>query len=393
MPRIKAITTGSTPSFLDVILNFAEGDKSSSLESQDTWLGQLKAKRDGRLVMYGDDTWLKLFPSTFARADGTSSFFVSDFTEVDFNVTRNVPAALDEHDWTGMVLHYLGLDHIGHKSGPTSPHMIPKQAEMDDIVKSIYRGLESRNHLKSTLLVLCGDHGMNDAGNHGGSAEGETSPALVFISPMLRSISQGNECPTTPASGGLGFYTKVDQSDIAPTLAGLLGISVPKNNIGVFIPDLLRFWAQGDRVRLLKQNAAQVLGVVKETFPALSFDDGLPSEACADISIGGPRLACLWSEAALHSFLTQAQMVMSRTASDYSIGKLYAGTAIAALVTLWTFFHCVPVLMQKPTFGLLFSLVALMYGVIMFASSYVEEEHQYWYLIASSWLGWLGMKQ
>ncbi|KAL8651885.1 MAG: hypothetical protein Q9226_004510, partial [Calogaya cf. arnoldii] len=119
MPRIKAITTGSTPSFLDVILNFADGDKSSSLESQDTWLGQLMSKRDGRLVLYGDNTWLKLFPSTFARADGTSSFFVSDFTEVDLNVTRNVPAALDQNDWTGMILHYLGLDHIGHKSGPT----------------------------------------------------------------------------------------------------------------------------------------------------------------------------------------------------------------------------------------------------------------------------------
>lgn len=77
MPRIKAITTGSVPSFLDVILNFAESDKTSSLENQDTWLAQLKAKRDGRLVLYGDDTWLKLFPTTFSRADGTSSFFVS----------------------------------------------------------------------------------------------------------------------------------------------------------------------------------------------------------------------------------------------------------------------------------------------------------------------------
>ncbi len=27
--------------------------------------------------MYGDDTWLKLFPETFDRAEGTSSFFVS----------------------------------------------------------------------------------------------------------------------------------------------------------------------------------------------------------------------------------------------------------------------------------------------------------------------------
>lgn len=77
MPRIKAITTGSIPSFLDVILNFAESDTSSTLVQQDTWLTQLGAKVGGMLVMYGDDTWLKLFPETFTRSDGTSSFFVS----------------------------------------------------------------------------------------------------------------------------------------------------------------------------------------------------------------------------------------------------------------------------------------------------------------------------
>ena len=81
MPRVKAITTGSIPSFVDVILNFAESDTSSTLGTQDTWLAQIKAKDfdngKGKLVMYGDDTWLKLFPDFFERADGTSSFFVS----------------------------------------------------------------------------------------------------------------------------------------------------------------------------------------------------------------------------------------------------------------------------------------------------------------------------
>lgn len=77
MPRIKAITTGSIPSFLDVILNFAESDTTSTLASQDTWLAQMKAKQAGKMIMYGDDTWLKIFPDFFDRADGTSSFFVS----------------------------------------------------------------------------------------------------------------------------------------------------------------------------------------------------------------------------------------------------------------------------------------------------------------------------
>lgn len=144
MPRVKAITTGSIPSFVDVILNFAESDTTSTLATQDTWLAQIKAKQfgqeQGKLVMYGDDTWLKLFPDFFERADGTSSFFVSvsashtrvhrkeynvdhngvlqDFTEVDNNVTRHVPNELLNSDWNAMIMHYLGLDHIGHKAGP-----------------------------------------------------------------------------------------------------------------------------------------------------------------------------------------------------------------------------------------------------------------------------------
>lgn len=144
MPRLKAMTTGSVPSFLDVVLNIAESDTTSSLAHQDTWLAQLKAK-GGRLLMYGDDTWLKLFPGMFDRADGTTSFFVSvsisflgtasnkmhglcqtkkevvclqDFVEVDNNVTRHVHDELLHDDWTAFIMHYLGLDHIGHKAGP-----------------------------------------------------------------------------------------------------------------------------------------------------------------------------------------------------------------------------------------------------------------------------------
>lgn len=94
MPRVKAITTGSIPSFLDVILNFAESDTTSSLANQDTWLSQLKGRPGGNIVMYGDDTWLKLFPNTFLRADGTSSFFVSVSGEVRYKCSLSVATNL-----------------------------------------------------------------------------------------------------------------------------------------------------------------------------------------------------------------------------------------------------------------------------------------------------------
>lgn len=122
--------------------------------------------------------------------------------------------------------------------------MIPKQKEMDGIVQQMYSAIESEKHLANTLLVLCGDHGMNDAGNHGGSAPGETSPALVLMSPKLRMISTGLQSPIEPRDE-FQFYTTVEQSDIAPTLGGLLGFPVPRNNLGNFITDFLPLWPSG----------------------------------------------------------------------------------------------------------------------------------------------------
>jgi ethanolaminephosphotransferase len=122
--------------------------------------------------------------------------------------------------------------------------MIPKQREMDSIVRQIYNAMEKEESLSSTLLVLAGDHGMNDAGNHGGSAPGETSPALVFISPKLSAITPGAVSPA-PFQEDFQYYDVVEQSDIVPTLGALLGFPVPRNNLGAFIPNFLPFWTKG----------------------------------------------------------------------------------------------------------------------------------------------------
>ncbi|KAG4303939.1 hypothetical protein PORY_002683 [Pneumocystis oryctolagi] len=186
LPRIKALTTGSIPVFLDAVLNIAESDTSSTLINQDSWPAQI-ALKGGKIAMYGDDTWIKLFPGLFFRSEGTSSFYVTDFTEVDANVTRNVYPEMQRNDWDVLILHYLGLDHVGHLGGPYSPYMSLKQVEMDNIIKDIYKYIEEQdqNSKFNTLLVVCGDHGMNHIGNHGGSSEGETSTALLFISSLF----------------------------------------------------------------------------------------------------------------------------------------------------------------------------------------------------------------
>ncbi|KAH9221149.1 GPI ethanolamine phosphate transferase-like protein 2 [Leptodontidium sp. 2 PMI_412] len=409
MPRIKAITTGSTPSFLDLILNFAESDTSSTLATQDTWLAQMKAKGTGKMIMYGDDTWLKLFPDTFDRADGTSSFFVSDFTEVDNNVTRHVPEELRNDDWNTMVLHYLGLDHIGHKTGPRGPNMIPKQHEMDGIVKSIYEAMTNKEHLQSTLLVLCGDHGMNDAGNHGGSAPGETSPALVFVSPKLRSINSGHRAPA-PFEEDFQYYSTVEQSDIAPTLGSLLGFPAPRNNLGAMIPDFLPFWPKkSDQVQILLRNARQILGVVTAAFP--SFEAATPATDCRDLSSNIDQLSCQWkivteSQPKLEDddlaidkwlqittkWLQEARDIMSSTASNYDVRKLATGQVVSTLALLLGVAAAFPTLASSFKESTPILLISLLYGIMMFASSYVEEEQHFWYWATSAWLVLLWIK-
>ena len=120
--------------------------------------------------------------------------------------------------------------------------MVPKQREMDGIVSQIYKAIETQDHLKSTLFVVCGDHGMNDAGNHGASSPGETSPALLFISPKLKGLRKSTQDAPLPDAEDFQFYSTVEQSDLAPTLAALLGFPIPKNNLGALIPEFLPIW-------------------------------------------------------------------------------------------------------------------------------------------------------
>lgn len=64
-----------------------------------------------------------------------------------------------------------------------------------------------------TILLVVGDHGMKDDGNHGGSTDAETNTALlVFSKQSLIDV---------PASDR--------QIAIAPTLSLLLNVSVPTN--------------------------------------------------------------------------------------------------------------------------------------------------------------------
>ncbi|KAJ1657428.1 major facilitator super transporter protein [Dispira simplex] len=379
MPCLKAITTGSTPNFLDAVLNIAENDPTASLASQDNWLWQFQHRRGKRLVLYGDDTWLRLFPDTFVRHDGTSSFYVSDIVEVDHNVTRHLVEEMNSSNWDVMILHYLGLDHVGHLDGPRSPLMAPKQREMDQVVEYLYTELLRSDrerlardpHTGPTLFVLLGDHGMNDGGNHGGNSVGETSPAMVFMS----SAFDGGVPKTdgTPESDGLTMYDNVPlipiqgaihQVDLVPTLSLLFNTPIPKNSVGTVLLDLMAGWPLPQQVQALRANAHQILDIVKFNYPQfivyqeewLNRDvpcDSLEASSTDPVSL--ERIQCYYTRATFHS--TSGELVglsraldyykwliqytsasLSRSFSSYNVPKMMWGLLGlgVALLGLWT---------------------------------------------------------
>ncbi|XP_022198199.2 GPI ethanolamine phosphate transferase 2 isoform X2 [Nilaparvata lugens] len=238
MPRLKAVMTGSVSNFIDVVMNFGSPEL-----QEDNVIYQLSERYN--VTFFGDDTWLKLFPKKFTRSEGTTSFYVSDYTEVDNNVTRNVVNELERSDWDVMILHYLGLDHIGHLEGAGSPLIRTKLNELDKVIHSIHNHLlnwESLNN-KSSLMLVFGDHGMRDAGGHGGASYPEILvPLLTF----------GLQCTTVKSHA-------IAQVDVAPTLSLLLGTPIPINNVGRLITDLYTSFPLEQLLYALYYNSQQVL--------------------------------------------------------------------------------------------------------------------------------------
>lgn len=77
---------------------------------------------------------------------------------------------------------------------------------------------------------------------------------------------------------------------------------------------------------------------------------------------------------------------MSNMASNYNVSRLVLGQSLAALAALAAVLLISPAANLMPLF-----VTALLYGIMMFASSFVEEEQHFWYWVTSAWLGGLAV--
>ncbi|KAF5454414.1 hypothetical protein F2P56_024082 [Juglans regia] len=420
MPRLKAMVSGAIGGFLDVAFNF-----NTQALLDDNLLGQFFSV-GWKMVMLGDETWLKLFPRLFMRHDGVSSFFVKDTVQVDHNVSRHLGDELSRDDWHLLILHYLGLDHVGHIGGRNSILMAPKLLEMDELVKMIHTSIIANqdNGQGRTLLAVVSDHGMTDNGNHGGSSYDETDSLALFIGLKNHASEHASYTVNT-----------VYQVDIAPTLALIFGVPIPKNNVGVLISGTFDSFTDEQHLKALELNSWQLFRLLQAQLPGLSCENS-PCESFIDDQ--GPRkskcngnlenmICCLYLNAAvLHSswksknvsrsysradyssivaayyeFLKTASEWLSRRVTDKPVNLLAFGVAamlLSCLILSCLIFHVCKefCFRQKKNFDLVDGMCnwnldeAFILGVILIviismgSSSMVEEEQYIWHFLTST---------
>ncbi|KAF1772117.1 Alkaline-phosphatase-like, core domain [Phytophthora cactorum] len=239
MQRLKGLTTGSLPTFLDIKDNMA----ASSQIVEDNLLRQLRAQQRG-VVFMGDDTWDSLYAREFTRKFTFDSFNVKDLHSVDRGVTAHLFPELQKPDWDLLIAHFLGVDHVGHTHGPSSVFMAEKLDEMNGILKKLLQTLKDMPDGDDVLLAVLGDHGMSADGNHGGASDEETGAAL-FLYSKAALVATGGENDNEEAKELkryaeriLDSSQEVPQVDLVPTLALLSGLPIPFGNLGSVIPSL-----------------------------------------------------------------------------------------------------------------------------------------------------------
>jgi phosphatidylinositol glycan class O len=294
MQRLKALTTGSLPTFIDAGNNFASPEI-----LEDNWVDQCKLHNKS-MAFLGDDTWDSLYPLRFGSLNFPfPSLNVFDFHTVDQGVINNIFPLLGNSNV--IIGHLLGVDHIGHRIGPDNEEMDKKLAEMDNFLSKIMSNLAEND-----IVILMGDHGMDTEGNHGGDSDLEIDATLYIhtktpfgVYNNSQDYSIWDRLHNQLSLSGVGQYEQtflafdkdkkypsISQIDLVPSISAILGIPIPFGNLGSIIPQLFinniknstcdaenDFNSLKNLEYLAYSNSKQIFTLINELTNDLSFAD------------------------------------------------------------------------------------------------------------------------
>ncbi|CEH15129.1 Glycosylphosphatidylinositol anchor synthesis protein [Ceraceosorus bombacis] len=227
--------------------------------------------------------------------DESDEDFTRDATHLDIWVLDRLKALLDrartdstldmELRQSGVVffLHLLGPDTTGHTYRPQSREYVGNAAVVDAVTKAAEQLLSDFfNDDRQTAFIFTADHGMSRKGNHGDGEPDNTRTPLIawgkgINRPRPLSVEHGEHRQQLEWRHEQrikdAYYQKwgamdqmwrqdVEQADITPLMASLLGLPMPANSEGRLPLSYLNFSPE-HAARAALANAQGVLEMYK----------------------------------------------------------------------------------------------------------------------------------
>ncbi|KAH9782353.1 GPI ethanolamine phosphate transferase 3 [Citrus sinensis] len=155
--------------------------------------------------------------------------------QVDNGCIEHLLPSLYEEDWDVLIAHFLGVDHAGHILGVDSVPMIEKLEQYNEILDKVIEVLDNQSgpgglH-ENTFLLVMGDHGQTINGDHGGGSAEEVETSVFAMSFKKPPPTMPSEFDTSSCEMDLDqkktCISSFQQLDFAATVSALLGVPFP----------------------------------------------------------------------------------------------------------------------------------------------------------------------
>jgi len=181
---------------------------------------------EGWRDLYGAHLTHVMIPGPHKDTPGLHDQQVRDMARAYLEEAGSAPPGLT-------VVYFSGTDDVGHSHGGASAEYLAEAHKVDRYLGELLALLD----LGRVTVLVTSDHGHIDSGGHGGWEPVVLETPLVLAGNTVKLPRAADE------AGGIdGVWPLVRQTDIAPSIAALLGARVPAHSLGTFLSD----WMTGD---------------------------------------------------------------------------------------------------------------------------------------------------
>jgi hypothetical protein len=219
----------------------------------------------------------KLIPQA---AVGASFYTPGEDQVADRQVVDAALPWLQSGEYPFVFIHLDQVDYAGHhEGGPQDLRWDAAARRADGLLREIATTLD----LTRDTLFVCSDHGQIDQGGHGGQEK------IVLVEPFVLAGAQVKP----------GHYGDVNMVDVAPTLAALLGASIPASSQGHVLTEMLELNEEQQAAieRQLGAQQAQLVGLYQEAIgQQVAVESGHDTVSAHQLAMDEARSARLGRE-------------------------------------------------------------------------------------------------